>query len=467
VTVITTGICELLRLADGRGNSGDRCGRMMLDIHTLMRDELLISGNCHTGVTWFVQRTHREGESGTRKPSLSTTSSGRKPGCRKVIAVWLWVVALAVSPSEVVNGGPLPSRNSPEDIRVPGGQPPHLVFASDQPTGELQSMLAEPGVLADLIGLKAGIALAPNLTVDEANLVRQLNRDGIPVTAGLAVPTEQGLYLNASNGRQAAVRFEDFEKWTTANGLQWAGINLDIEPNIQDFAALKEGRKWHLFLTLLERYFEMRRIREAKYTYGSLIQEIRSHGYQVETDQFPFIADERAVRSSVLERLTGIVDVRGDLEVLMVYTSFHQSLDSALIWVYGPDAQAIAVGSTTGPTSVPHFARLNWEEFSRDLMVANHFSHVIGVYNLEGCVRQGFLARLRNLNWNESVTISAESVRRATQLRVRIQRVLWIVSNLPYFVAVVLIAFFWIIVRWIKRRVRGNQYPREPLRSSS
>jgi hypothetical protein len=148
------------------------------------------------------------------------------------------------------------------------------------------------------------------------------------------------------------------------------------------------------------------------------------------------------------------VDVRGDLEVLMVYTSFHQSLDSALIWVYGPDAQAIAVGSTTGPTSDPHFARLNWEEFSRDLMVANHFSHVIGVYNLEGCVRQGFLARLKSVNWNESVTISAESVRRATQLRVRVQRVLWIVSNLPFFLAAILVVFVLMATRWNKRRVR-------------
>jgi hypothetical protein len=334
------------------------------------------------------------------------------------------------------------------------------VFASDQPTGELESMLAEPGVVADLIDLKAGIALGPNLTVDEANLVRQLNRDGIPVTAGLTVPTDQGYYLNASNGRQAEVRFEDFEKWTTANELRWAAISLDIEPNIQDFATLRQGRKWHLFLTLLERYFDMRRVREAKYTYGALIQEIRSHGYQVETYQFPFIADERAVRSSVLERLTGIVDVRGDLEVLMLYTSFNQSLDSALIWVYGPDAQAIAVGSTTGPTSDPHFARLNWEEFSRDLMVANHFSRVIGVYNLEGCVREGFLPRLKNLNWNESVTISAESARRATRLRVRVQRALWIASNLPYFFGTILVAFIFAIVWRNKRRRRRTAHPR-------
>jgi hypothetical protein len=37
------------------------------------------------------------------------------------------------------------------------------------------------------------------------------------------------------------------------------------------------------------------------------------------------------------------------------------------------------------------------------MMVANHFSHVIGVYNLEGCVPQGFLARLKIVNWNVSV----------------------------------------------------------------
>jgi hypothetical protein len=395
----------------------------------------------------------------TRKPSLTTTSSGRKPCYRNLIAVWLWVVALVVSPAEAVNGAPRPSKSSPEDIRVSGGkggEPPYLVFASDQSTGELESMLSEPGVVADLIDLKAGIALSlPDLGVDRASLVRQLNRDGIPVTAWLTLPTEQGYYLNASNGWQAEVRFDDFEKWTTANGLRWAEIGLDIEPNTQDFATLRQGGKWRLFLTLLRRYVDVRRVRDAKNTYSTLIRKIHSHGYQVETYQFPFIADERAVRSSVLQRLTGIVDVRGEQEVLMLYTSFNQNLDSALIWVYGPDAQAIAVGSTTGPTSDAHFARLNWEEFSGDLKVADHFSHVIGVYNLEGCVRQGFLARLKNVNWNESVTISAESVRRATQLRVRVQRVLWIVSNLPYLVAVILIAFAWTIVWWNKRRPRG------------
>jgi hypothetical protein len=185
----------------------------------------------------------------------------------------------------VVNGTPLPSTSSPEDIRLPGGkggEPPHLVFASDQSTGELESLLSEPGVVADLIDLRAGIALAlPDLTVDRASLVRQLNRDGIPVTAWLTLPTEQGYYLNASNGRQAEVRFDDLEKWTTVNGLRWAAIGLDIEPNIKDFATLRQGSKWHLCFTLLGRYVDVRRVREAK-TSGSTVPTHRASRSEVQ-----------------------------------------------------------------------------------------------------------------------------------------------------------------------------------------
>jgi hypothetical protein len=38
-----------------------------------------------------------------------------------------------------------------------------------------------------------------------------------------------------------------------------------------------------------------------------LIREIQAHGHLVETHQFPFIADERRVHSTLLERLAGIV----------------------------------------------------------------------------------------------------------------------------------------------------------------
>jgi hypothetical protein len=105
-----------------------------------------------------------------------------------------------------------------------------------------------------------------------------------------------------------------------------------------------------------------------------LIGRIQRDGYPVETYQFPFLADERKVHSTLLERLTGIVDLRGDREVFMTYSSFNHPVDSALIWEYGPEAQLLAVGSTAGDPD-PKFGPLNWDEFSRDLIVACDKTH--------------------------------------------------------------------------------------------
>ena len=159
-----------------------------------------------------------------------------------------------------------------------------------------------------------------------------------------------------------------------------------------------------------------------------MLTATRSKSYQV-----PLIADERQAHSTFLERLLGVVDVRGDHEVLMRYTSFQHSLGAAVIWKYGPHAQLIAVGSTGGNSELEaNFAPLNWDEFSHDLLVANHFAHCIGVYSLEGCARQGFLPRLKAISWNQPVTLSARSVRQAAWLRLGVRTALWTGSHLVY-----------------------------------
>jgi hypothetical protein len=304
--------------------------------------------------------------------------------------------------------------------------------------------LSQPEVISDLRELNAGISLAlPDLSAERAQVVLRLNRDGIPVTAWLSLPPAQGYYLNANNAREAFTRFSDFETWSTAYGLRWAGVGLDIEPNIQQFTALT-GSKWRVAWTIFGRYFELRRVQRARDSYAALVREILARGYPVETYQFPFIADERTVHSTLLERLAGIVDIRSDREALMLYTSFNPALDSALIWVYGPDAQAIVVGSTSGPDSNPRFVRLNWDSFSRDLIVAHHFSHLI--------VQHGFLHRLRSLDRDQSVVIPAAPVRKALQFRTRMQAVIWIGSRLPYFAASILIVVAVVIGHWRTRR---------------
>lgn len=239
----------------------------------------------------------------------------------------------------------------------------------------------------------------------------KLNQAEIPVTAWLALPGEQGYYLNAGNAQAAMARFKEFERWSATYGLRWASIGLDIEPNIQDFEALGKGHRWHLVLAIIGRYFRTGRIKHAKELCAELIREMHGNGYTVETYQFPFIADERDVHSTVLERISGA----------------------------GSDAD-------------PRFHPLNWEEFSRDLRVARHFSSIIGVYSLAGCVQHGFLDRLKTMNWNEPVLIPGDSVQKAERLRTRIQRAIWIASWLPYAAMLIPVLVFLLIAAMVRRR---------------
>lgn len=344
---------------------------------------------------------------------------------------------------------------SPAGDVVVQGKRAGLVFASDSDTPKLKTLFADPTLIPDLKDLHAGVALSlPELSPERAEVVRRLNDAGVPVIAWMALPASEGYYLNASNAGAAEKRFADFEKWTSENGLRWAGVGLDIEPSLGDWAQIQHGR-WRLLTTLAERAFDGQRVVRARTAYQNLIREIEAHGYPVQTYQLLFLADERRVHTTVLERLFGIVDVRGNEEALMVYSSFNHVLDGALVWAYGPDAETIAVGSTAGsddPKLDQKFRPLDWDEFSRDLIVASHFSRVVGVYSLEGCLRQGFLAKLKNLNWERPVTLSAASVSKARSFRRRVQTVLWIAAHVVYIAIACLLLVGWWLAWWRKRR---------------
>jgi hypothetical protein len=347
----------------------------------------------------------------------------------------------------------------PSDIRIERNPAvhPQLAFACELATEQLQSFFSRQDVIDDLRQLDAGVSLSlADLSPGRAGIVRKLNEARVPVTAWLALPKEQGYYVNAANAPEAAERFAAFEKWTGDYGLRWARVGLDIEPNLQEFGALRRGNVAPLVAAVIRRCFDPGSVNRPRNAYAALIRRIQADGYQVETYQFPFIADGRKVHSTLLERLFGIVDVRGDREVFMAYTSFNHAIDSALIWEYGPEAQMIAVGSTAGdPELGARFGPLTWDEFSHDVVVASHFSPVVGVYSLEGCVHQGFLPRLKTMDWGQSVTIPVEASRKVIQLRARIQAALWTGSHLPYFAATILLVDLWLI--W--RRHTPNRTP--------
>ncbi len=357
----------------------------------------------------------------------------------------------------LVTGFLLPSGCSKRpagELRVQGpGMQPQLGFACcDQGLDEAQSLFAQPGVLTQLQSLHATIAVPTlDFSAQRANLVRTLHQQGIPVIAWIMLAKEKGYYLNADNAQEAAARLTAFEQWTSANNLHWAAVGLDIEPN---FAALGQlrGHRWRLAMTLLGRSVELGRLRRARKAYAELIGLIHTWGYPVQIYAMPYVPAERAVHSSLADRLLGTVDVRGDQNYLMLYTTSARRVGAAMIWSLGRNAWGITVGSTDGlGTPGQGNGPLDWTEFSRDLIVASHFTPHIGVYNLEGCIRQGFLPRLLAMNWSQTVVIPAAQAQRAERIGWLSRSVLWVGSNLICLVAAALI-LSWLV--WRRRRRR-------------
>lgn len=353
---------------------------------------------------------------------------------------------------------------APAGIEVHALARPELIFACDRPTSQLQELFT-PNVIADLAALHAGVALSTeDFTSERAAMAKKLSDAGISLFAWLVLPHDEGYYVNAVNAPQTSERFEAFDRWTRENGLHWQAVGLDIEPSLTEFAAMRD-HKLRLAATLIRRAFDAERAKRAQFEYAALIRRMQSRGYRVQTHQLPFIADERKAHTTILERTLGIVDVRGDEEVLMLYTSFNHETGAGMIWAYGLEAQVIAVGSTAGsgdPATDARVPPLNWDEFSRDLIVAAHFTHRVGIYSLEGCVKQGFLPRLKALDWHAPVMVSADALGRGASFRERAQHVLWFLPRLPYINGALLILLIVAVTVWVRRKRRkrtenGNQ----------
>jgi hypothetical protein len=302
-----------------------------------------------------------------------------------------------------------------------------LTFACELETDELQELFADRAVVDTLVELGAGVSLGLlDLSAERAALVRRLNDAGVLVTAWLLLPKEQGYWFNADNAPQATACYTEFKAWTAKHGLRWVGIGVDIEPDFGEMQQLLGGERWRLLPRLLFRAFDGERVRRAQANYAALLAQMRIDGYAVESYEFPFMVDERRAGSTLLQRTLGLVDVQADREVLMLYTSFMPGVGPALLWSYAPDARGVGVGITgSGVEPEGLTALLSWEEFARDLRLAGGWHDEIFVYSLEGCVHQGFLARLRGFDWEQTVTPPLKAAGRVKGVRNVLQAILW------------------------------------------
>lgn len=366
----------------------------------------------------------------------ASSQSPQQPAAAQTLAPEVASAEAAIVKSEGSSGG----------VRVqgPGGQPQLGFACCEGDIAQAGMLLSDPAVMDTLKDVHAEVALPIlDFSPGRAELVRSLNREGIAAVAWLTLSPQDGLYMNADNEPIAEERVRAFEAWTEQQGLRWAAVGLDVEPNFEQLAALN-AHKWRLFTTLLQRAMEGGRIERGRLAYSKLIRGLQWRGFVVQIYQMPYIPAERAVHSTVLDRLLGTVDVDGNQDYLMLYTSFAPQVGAGMIWSLGSNAQGIAVGSTD--TSGGQGA-LDWNAFSRDLIVASHLSRELGVYNLEGCVRQGWLPRLKNFDWGQTVTIPADSVARAERMGMTFRVTLWGLSHVVWFAAGAVVLMAWLVRR--------------------
>jgi hypothetical protein len=277
--------------------------------------------------------------------------------------------------------------------------PAQLTFFCELPGDRLRALFADPALTALLAEHGCGVAMALiDLSAERAEVVRALTAAGVPVTAWLVLDELDGYWLSLDNVQLARDRWRQIRDWAQVQRLQFARVGLDIEAPHDDAVGLVEAP----FLTLA-RLIWLRRTRrqwrDAMADLHRLVAEVRADAVEIETYQFPIIADERAARSTLLQRVLGIADVRVDREVLMLYRStLPAPWGETLIDAYGDRAEAIAIGITGGGVAALEatFAprQLDLQATLDELARARRHTERLYVFSLEGCVEQGWLAEL-------------------------------------------------------------------------
>ena len=313
--------------------------------------------------------------------------------------------------------------------------PPRLKFFTELENEALTALLENGAVIEQVKKLGASIAVGLlNLSPERAAIVQLLNQSDIPVTAWLLLPKQNGYWFNVDNAFEASAFYEDFRAWQIEHQLQFEAIGIDIEPDIRDMQNLMH-HPLRLLPVFIWRALDRSRLISAQKTYRHLVGRMRADGFFVESYQFPLIVEERLVRSSLLQRMLGIIDLAVDREVLMLYSSYFRPNGVGILWSYAGEAGGIGLGSTGGGIDSElvkqQWLPLSWDEFGRDLRISWYWTDALYVFSLEGCCQQGFLERLETFQWDDPIIAPISVVEKIERVRCFIQSILWVSAHLP------------------------------------
>ena len=309
---------------------------------------------------------------------------------------------------------------------------PNITFFCEMPADELKELFTNNQVIRQLLQLNANVSLGLlDFSSDRASVVKKLTRAGIPVTAWLLLPKEQGYWTSLDTVSETVHCYRNIKVWTEKNGLNWAAVGLDIEPRLDRMKLF--GKNWTYEIPdLIKRLFLTNKYQKQENDLRALVNQIRADGYPVETYNFPFVIEERKADSNILSKLLGTPDLEADREVLMLYSSFFTKNGDAILWSYAHQAQGIGLGSTGGGVELDGgepLREMRWIDLRRDLLIAQEFTQHIYIFSLEGSMRNNYLERLINFDWSGPIELPKQSGQKITLLRKILQAFLWIFSH--------------------------------------
>jgi hypothetical protein len=331
---------------------------------------------------------------------------------------------------------------------------PHLTFFCELDAKEIKELFSDELITQKLKAMDASLSLGIlDFSSERVDVVRRLNKAGVPVIAWLLLPKEQGYWLNLDNAPQAATYYGRFKAWSAKHKLQWHGIGLDIEPDIRVMQQFIKDRSSGVE-QILKKLFIPGHSQKAEYDYRALVTLMRGDGFFVESYQMPFIVDERKAGSRVLHNGVGLIDLPVDREVLMLYSSLDRTNGLGALLNYARDARAVALGSTGGGVKIEGVSEtqpLYWQELKRDMLLAYQYVDWIYIFSLEGCVRQGFLDVIADFDWDQPVSLPIDEGEKVGGFRQLAQALLWITAR-PWWVWLTLFGSLWIITRRRKNK---------------
>jgi hypothetical protein len=330
---------------------------------------------------------------------------------------------------------------------------PKISFFVELKGSEFQKLFADTALISQLVEMTASLRIGLlDFSPERTQTIVKLNQAGIPVIAWLLLPEEEGYWFHMNNGDKATQRFADFKKWTAENNLKWEGLGIDLELDFSD-ACLMVKHPFKLAWKAYKRLYDNHSLEQGRVIYQKLIAQIMAEGYNVESYVIPFIYDERIAKTTSLQKLLGMIDIRTPHEIPMLYTSVMGK--PLIIPAYYQIGQPIALGIAGGGVVIegmqPKF--LTWEELSRDLLVSNQYSSEVAIFCLEASWANGWLTKIQSLDYTNTLPDLSLAIKEQEKSRKTLQHILVVLDHPLWMTLGVLILFamlIFVIVKLIK-----------------